>query len=81
MLTWGLKLQQSFQKWKKFYTEHKKYRKVGTVYHAPIHPSTPIPPPCDNGAKQEEAKPTPVGPQLPPAATTYTKPVQPKKEL
>jgi hypothetical protein len=32
--------------WKKFYTDHKDYKKVGRVSHAPIDPASPIPPHC-----------------------------------
>ncbi|KAF5321705.1 hypothetical protein D9619_001068 [Psilocybe cf. subviscida] len=33
--------------WKKFYAEHKDYRKVGRVSHRPIDPSIPPPEHCD----------------------------------
>lgn len=39
---------QDFNKWKKFYAEHKKYKKVGKVYHHAIDPNSPLPPPCDS---------------------------------
>ncbi|KAM0787715.1 hypothetical protein ACM66B_003774 [Microbotryomycetes sp. NB124-2] len=37
--------------WKKFYSEHKTYRKVGQVAHPPIDPDSPLPPDCN--AKKE----------------------------
>ncbi|KAG8903388.1 hypothetical protein FRB99_003380 [Tulasnella sp. 403] len=57
----------SLTKWKDFYANHEKYRKVGTVYHPPIHPSTPIPPPCDS--KGDPIIQPQSGPHLPPAAS------------
>ncbi|KAF8974710.1 hypothetical protein BDZ97DRAFT_1900278 [Flammula alnicola] len=41
--------------WKKFYTEHKDYIKVGRVNHPPIDPATPIPEHCDP-KKAQKAK-------------------------
>ncbi|GAA5824293.1 hypothetical protein JCM11251_001600 [Rhodosporidiobolus azoricus] len=38
--------------WKKFYSNNAKYRKVGTVVHPPIDPSSPIPEPCNYGKSQ-----------------------------
>ncbi|KAG8955580.1 hypothetical protein FRC04_007571 [Tulasnella sp. 424] len=63
--------------------EIKTYKRVGTVYHPPIHPSTPIPPPCDGSKPQKDETPQ-VGPQLPPAAPNpdrKPKKTEPKKEL
>ncbi|KAK4047751.1 hypothetical protein OIV83_005259 [Microbotryomycetes sp. JL201] len=37
--------------WKKFYAEHKLYRKVGQVAHPPIDPDSPVPQDCN--AKKE----------------------------
>ncbi|KAK7061355.1 sterol metabolism-related protein [Favolaschia claudopus] len=44
------------QHWKKFFAEHKEYRKVGRVSHPPIDPKSPIPVHCDpkKQAKGEE---------------------------
>jgi hypothetical protein len=51
--------------WKKFFAEHKKYFKVGTVKHMPIDPMSPIPEPCKspksgdgNPADSKDAKRT-----------------------
>ncbi|GAA6002211.1 cytochrome b5-like heme/steroid binding domain-containing protein [Rhodotorula paludigena] len=41
--------------WKKFYTNHAKYRRVGRVMHPPIDPDLPIPEPCDQGKPQPPA--------------------------
>ncbi|KAI0721975.1 cytochrome b5 [Cerioporus squamosus] len=41
--------------WKKFYTDSKKYRKVGRVSHPPIDPASPWPEHCDP-KKAEAAK-------------------------
>ncbi|BGP39946.1 hypothetical protein JCM10450v2_003926 [Rhodotorula kratochvilovae] len=38
--------------WKKFYSSHAKYRRIGTVVHPPIDPNSPLPEPCDNGKPQ-----------------------------
>ncbi|CAL1702081.1 unnamed protein product [Somion occarium] len=38
---------QGLEHWKKFYTESKKYHKVGRVSHPPIDPLSPIPEHCD----------------------------------
>lgn len=38
---------QSVEHWKKFFRDHQSYVKVGRVSHAPIDPSTPLPPHCD----------------------------------
>jgi len=35
------------QHWKKFFANHKEYRKVGRVSHPPIDPASPIPEHCD----------------------------------
>ncbi|GAA6063481.1 hypothetical protein JCM10212_000997 [Sporobolomyces blumeae] len=43
----------SLAHWKQFYANHAKYRKIGTVSHAPIDPSSPVPPPC-HGAKDQK---------------------------
>ncbi|THU83929.1 cytochrome b5 [Dendrothele bispora CBS 962.96] len=37
----------SIDHWKKFYSEHKDYFKVGRVSHPPIDPASPIPEHCD----------------------------------
>ncbi|GAA5910777.1 hypothetical protein JCM6882_002075 [Rhodosporidiobolus microsporus] len=42
--------------WKKFYGSHAKYHKVGTVVHAPIDPSSPVPEPCNQGKSQPAGK-------------------------
>jgi len=46
--------------WKKFYSEHKDYFKVGRVNHPPIDPASPIPEHCDpkkaKAAKEAEEK-------------------------
>ncbi|KAI8070715.1 cytochrome b5-like heme/steroid binding domain-containing protein, partial [Gongronella butleri] len=39
--------------WKRFYANHHKYFKVGTVVHPEIDPSTPIPPPCKQSVGQK----------------------------
>ncbi|KAH7916143.1 cytochrome b5-like heme/steroid binding domain-containing protein [Hygrophoropsis aurantiaca] len=44
----------SVDHWKKFFTEHKSYFKVGKVIHPPIDPASPIPEHCD--PKKEEAR-------------------------
>ncbi|GAA6048255.1 hypothetical protein JCM3770_006506 [Rhodotorula araucariae] len=41
--------------WKRFYSSHAKYRRIGTVVHPPIDPNSPLPEPCD------DAKPQPAG--------------------
>ena len=38
---------QSLNHWKKYFAEHKSYRKVGRVIHQPIDPMSPIPEHCD----------------------------------
>ncbi|GAA5851395.1 hypothetical protein JCM8547_004231 [Rhodosporidiobolus lusitaniae] len=38
--------------WKRFYSSHAKYHKVGTVVHPPIDPNSPIPEPCNQGKDQ-----------------------------
>jgi len=38
---------QSIEHWKKFYSEHEDYFKVGRVSHPPIDPASPIPEHCD----------------------------------
>ncbi|KAK1217350.1 hypothetical protein PQX77_019985 [Marasmius sp. AFHP31] len=41
---------QGVEHWKKFYTEHKDYFKVGRVSHPPIDPASPIPEHCKKDA-------------------------------
>jgi len=45
------------QHWKKFFTEHKTYSKVGRVLHPPIDPQSPIPEHCDP-KEEQTAHPT-----------------------
>jgi hypothetical protein len=47
---------QSLAHWKKFYSEHKDYVKVGRVSHAPIDPASPIPEHCDPKKAEAAAK-------------------------
>ncbi|KAG8865367.1 hypothetical protein FRB96_000257 [Tulasnella sp. 330] len=64
----------SLKKWKDFYANHKDYKKVGTVYHAPIDPESPLPPPCDNQGNaittEQAPKQTPTA--APPVAAMET---------
>jgi predicted heme/steroid binding protein len=55
----------SLEGWKKFYVDHKHYRRVGRVIHRPIDPSSPIPPPCDD-QKNLKSKEQVMGPEMAP---------------
>jgi hypothetical protein len=46
-LTYDLFEYQSVEHWKKFFADHKTYRKVGRVSHPPIDPESPIPEHCN----------------------------------
>ncbi|GAA5943902.1 hypothetical protein JCM3775_002272 [Rhodotorula graminis] len=46
---------ETVKNWKNFYSTHAKYRRVGTVVHPPIDPTSPIPEPCDKGKPQPSA--------------------------
>jgi len=67
--------QKALDKWRRFYANHKKYKRVGTVYHEPIDPDAPLPPPCDREGKAIEqpdevpttAAPSPEAPEAPKA--------------
>ena len=59
-----LMLVQSLDHWKSFFANHAKYRLIGKVLHAPIEPSSPIPPPC----QQEGEESSDTGPHGPKAA-------------
>jgi hypothetical protein len=48
-------LSQGVEHWKKFFSEHKSYRKIGRVSHPPIDPNSPIPEHCDPKKAQKEA--------------------------
>ncbi|KAG8999091.1 hypothetical protein FRB93_013361 [Tulasnella sp. JGI-2019a] len=74
----------ALQKWKDFYANHKDYRKVGTVYHAPIDPDSPLPPPCDEKGDAiitEEAKKKPQKVEPPPVAANGKSAGKGKQEL
>ncbi|KZW04418.1 cytochrome b5 [Exidia glandulosa HHB12029] len=45
----------SLAHWKKFFAGHQKYFKVGRVVHEPIDPASPIPEPCNQPKKSEDA--------------------------
>lgn len=51
---------QGVQHWKKFYTDSKKYYKVGRVSHPSIDPASPYPEHCDpkkaQAAKERESE-------------------------
>ena len=44
---------QTLNGWYKFYEQHPKYYKIGTVKLPPIDPSSPIPPPCSEARAQK----------------------------
>lgn len=45
------KQQKSLAGWKRFFSNHAKYYKIGSVVHDPIHPLSPLPEPCDPKAE------------------------------
>ncbi|KAG8969981.1 hypothetical protein FRC03_012434 [Tulasnella sp. 419] len=64
----GEKEMKSLKHWQDFYRKHEKYKKVGTVYHKPIHPSTPIPPRCKPDGSPVDSETKETGPQYSSAA-------------
>lgn len=48
--------QRGVEHWKKFFANHKDYRKIGRVVHPPIDPASPIPEHCNPDAKQKRAE-------------------------
>jgi hypothetical protein len=40
--------------WKKFFSEHKSYLKVGRVNHVPIDPASPLPVHCEPKKEAEQ---------------------------
>ncbi|GJJ07714.1 hypothetical protein Clacol_001919 [Clathrus columnatus] len=48
--------QRGIDHWKKFFANHKDYRKVGRVVHPPIDPASPIPEHCNPDTKQKRAE-------------------------
>jgi hypothetical protein len=50
---------QSVEHWKKFFANHKNYKRVGRVYHPPIDPNSPIPEMCDLMNPKTEPAPAP----------------------
>ena len=56
--------------WKKFFSEHKSYRKVGRVNHPPIDPTSPLPVHCDPKKEVEQKARWGVGP--PPSSSSGT---------
>ncbi|KAI0296072.1 cytochrome b5-like heme/steroid binding domain-containing protein [Multifurca ochricompacta] len=59
---------QSVEHWKKFFSEHKSYFKVGRVNHPPIDPMSPLPVHCD--PKKEAAQKARWGASATPRPTT-----------
>jgi len=53
---------QGVEHWKKFFSEHKSYVKVGRVNHPPIDPASPLPVHCDPKKEVEQKARWGVGP-------------------
>lgn len=58
---------QGVEHWKKFFSNHKDYKRVGRVYHPPINPESPIPTMCDLNSPKKPEK-AQVAPQPKPEA-------------
>ncbi|KJA24619.1 hypothetical protein HYPSUDRAFT_65498 [Hypholoma sublateritium FD-334 SS-4] len=66
--------------WKKFYTEHKDYVKIGRVSHPPIHPDTPVPVHCDPKKAAAQAKAAEEAKKAAQAKVKDEKPKTPNKD-
>ena len=45
---------QSVAHWKRFFSQHKSYFKVGRVNHPPIDPTSPLPTHCEPKKEEEQ---------------------------